>query len=110
MRFCVVELSGQSSPMLAVQRDGGVVTLDAPASLRGALDRYGDMGLIQLGRNAAGPSIPFEKITRWLPPVPDPRSFRDFYAFEQHVKTCRTKRGQGHPTSFYDGSDELPSL
>ena len=102
MRFCLVELSGRSGPMLAVQRDGGVVTLDAPATLRGALDRYGDMGLIQLGRNAAGPSVPFEKITRWLPPVPDPRSFRDFYAFEQHVKTCRTKRGQEMIPEWYE--------
>ncbi len=102
MRFCLVELSGRSGPMLAVQRDGGVVTMDAPATLRGALDRYGDMGLIQLGRNAAGPSVPFEKITRWLPPVPDPRSFRDFYAFEQHVKTCRTKRGQDMIPEWYE--------
>ena len=102
MRFCVVELSGQSGPMLAVQRDGGVVTLDAPATLRGALDRYGDAGLIQLGRDAGGPTVPIEKITRWLPPVPDPRSFRDFYAFEQHVKTCRTKRGQDMIPEWYE--------
>ncbi|MCH7527903.1 MAG: fumarylacetoacetate hydrolase family protein [Planctomycetes bacterium] len=88
--------------MLAVQRDGGVVTLDAPATLRGALDRYGDAGLIQLGRDAGGPTVPLEKITRWLPPVPDPRSFRDFYAFEQHVKTCRTKRGQDMIPEWYE--------
>ena len=102
MRFCVVELSGQSGPMLAVQRDGGVVTLDAPATLRGALDRYGDAGLIRLGRDAGGPCVPLEKITRWLPPVPDPRSFRDFYAFEQPVKTCRTKRGQDMIPEWYE--------
>lgn len=88
--------------MLAVQRDGGVVTLDAPATLRGALDRYGDMGLIRLGRDAGGPTVPLEKVTRWLPPVPDPRSFRDFYAFEQHVKTCRTKRGQDMIPEWYE--------
>ena len=102
MRFCVVEIAGQSGPMLAVQRDGGVVTLDAPATLRGALDRYGDAGLIRLGRDAGGPCVPLEKITRWLPPVPDPRSFRDFYAFEQHVKTCRTKRGQDMIPEWYE--------
>src|SRR6266700_2785467 len=28
-----------------------------------------------------------------LPPIPDPPSVRDFYAFEQHVKTVRAKRG-----------------
>jgi len=26
-------------------------------------------------------------------PVPAPRTFRDFYAFEQHVKTARARRG-----------------
>ncbi|BCU82799.1 fumarylacetoacetase [Polycladomyces abyssicola] len=30
---------------------------------------------------------------RLLPPVPRPPSFRDFYAFEQHVKTARARRG-----------------
>ena len=28
-----------------------------------------------------------------LPPVPDPPAFRDFYAFEQHVKAARKLRG-----------------
>ena len=28
-----------------------------------------------------------------LPPVPDPPSFRDFYAFEQHVRAARKLRG-----------------
>ncbi|MGD8189746.1 fumarylacetoacetate hydrolase family protein [Brevibacillus ginsengisoli] len=27
------------------------------------------------------------------PPLPRPASFRDFYAFETHVRTCRQKRG-----------------
>jgi hypothetical protein len=30
---------------------------------------------------------------QFLPPVLRPPSFRDFYAFEQHVKTCRARRG-----------------
>lgn len=37
----------------------------------------------------------------FLPPV-DPRSFRDFYAFEQHVKTCRAKRGLEMPPAWYE--------
>lgn len=39
---------------------------------------------------------------RFLPPVTRPPSFRDFYAFEQHVKTCRMKRGLGVPPAWYD--------
>src|SRR2546423_2714080 len=40
--------------------------------------------------------------SRFLPPVPVPRSFRDFYAFEQHVKTCRAKRGLEMNPAWYD--------
>jgi fumarylacetoacetate (FAA) hydrolase len=38
---------------------------------------------------------------RFLPPVPAPRSFRDFYAFEQHVKACRAKRGLEMVPAWY---------
>ena len=34
-----------------------------------------------------------EKDALILPPVPDPPSFRDFYAFEQHVRAARKLRG-----------------
>jgi fumarylacetoacetate (FAA) hydrolase len=33
--------------------------------------------------------------------VPSPRTFRDFYAFEQHVKTCRARRGLEMPPVWY---------
>jgi len=35
-------------------------------------------------------------------PVPDPPSIRDFYAFEQHVKTAREKRGYEVPAVWYE--------
>jgi len=34
--------------------------------------------------------------------VPPLRSFRDFYAFEQHVKTCRAKRGAPMIPAWYE--------
>jgi len=37
-----------------------------------------------------------------LPPVPTPRTFRDFYAFEQHVKTARAKRGLEMIPAWYE--------
>jgi len=92
LRFCLVELAGKAGPQLAVAKDGGLVPLDA-ASLRGALERYGADGLATIGRQASGTPVPLDKVTRWHPPVPDPRTFRDFYAFEQHVKAARTRRG-----------------
>lgn len=93
MRLCVVQIAGQAMPQLAVERGGGLLPLDTPASLRGALEQYGDEGLTALALQATGPLISVERVARWLPPVPDPRTFRDFYAFEQHVKAARTRRG-----------------
>ncbi|WP_134701946.1 fumarylacetoacetate hydrolase family protein [Ammoniphilus sp. YIM 78166] len=35
-------------------------------------------------------------------PIPNPPSVRDFYAFEQHVKTAREKRGLTVPSEWYE--------
>src|SRR5207244_54550 len=35
-------------------------------------------------------------------PLPPPRTFRDFYAFEQHVATCRAKRGLQMVPQWYE--------
>jgi 2-keto-4-pentenoate hydratase/2-oxohepta-3-ene-1,7-dioic acid hydratase in catechol pathway len=37
-----------------------------------------------------------------LAPLPNPRSFRDFYAFEQHVKTARHNRGLEMIPEWYE--------
>jgi fumarylacetoacetate (FAA) hydrolase len=37
-----------------------------------------------------------------LSPIPDPPSVRDFYAFEQHVKSARAKRGVGMIPEWYE--------
>ena len=38
----------------------------------------------------------------FLAPVVGPPAFRDFYAFEQHVKTSRARRGLEVPPAWYD--------
>jgi fumarylacetoacetate (FAA) hydrolase len=38
----------------------------------------------------------------FLPPVLRPPSFRDFYAFEQHVKAARARRGLEMPPAWYE--------
>ncbi len=43
-----------------------------------------------------------EETCRFLPPIPRPPSFRDFYAFEAHVKTARARRGLGMPPEWYE--------
>lgn len=39
---------------------------------------------------------------QFLPPVLRPAAFRDFYAFEQHVKTCRARRGLEMVPAWYE--------
>lgn len=101
MRFCAVQLKGSAQPVLAVGRNGGLIPLDAPPSLRGAIERHGPEKLLALAGAASGRVVPLTEVQRWLPPVPDARTFRDFYAFEQHVKTARAKRGQPMLDEWY---------
>ncbi|GCE48646.1 fumarylacetoacetate (FAA) hydrolase [Thermosporothrix hazakensis] len=49
-----------------------------------------------------------------LAPVPEPPTLRDFYAFEQHVKAARAKRGLGMipewyeiPTFYFSNTSEI---
>ncbi|MEE9166706.1 MAG: fumarylacetoacetate hydrolase family protein [Candidatus Neomarinimicrobiota bacterium] len=63
-----------------------------------------------------------EASVHFHPPVPDPPTFRDFYAFERHVKAAREKRGlemdptwykipvfyYSNPTSLYGHRAEVP--
>ena len=37
-----------------------------------------------------------------LPPIPKPNSFRDAYAFKEHVETCRKNRGASMIREFYE--------
>ena len=39
---------------------------------------------------------------RLLPPVEQPGAYMDFYSFEQHVRTCRAKRGFDVPPEWYE--------
>ena len=50
---------------------------------------------------AAVPSLGEDEVL-WLPPVFPCPSFRDFYAFEQHVKTARGRRGLEMVPEWYD--------
>lgn len=92
MRFCVIRFESGQPPRLAIDRGGEVAALDAPFNLRIALEQLGPRDLSS-GRVTCDAPVPIDRVAAWLPPVPDPRTFRDFYAFEQHVKTCRAHRG-----------------
>jgi 2-keto-4-pentenoate hydratase/2-oxohepta-3-ene-1,7-dioic acid hydratase in catechol pathway len=70
------------------------------------IDFLGDEGerLAAAGdRAASAPSDVFPiSSVRLLPPIPRPPSVRDFYAFEQHVRTARKRRGLEMEPDWYE--------
>jgi len=76
-----------------------------PSGMR-LLDLLGDDGekLTRAGEEAStNPSDVFELSTVDVrPPIPGPPSVRDFYAFEQHVKTARARRGVDMDPDWYE--------
>ena len=42
------------------------------------------------------------KVRRTFPPILRPSTFRDFYAFEQHVRTARARRGEDMNPAWYE--------
>jgi 2-keto-4-pentenoate hydratase/2-oxohepta-3-ene-1,7-dioic acid hydratase in catechol pathway len=73
---------------------------------RRLLDLLGDdgEGLAQAGERAGRePAGVYDlSAVRLLPPIPVPPSVRDFYAFEQHVRTARQKRGLEMEPDWYE--------
>jgi 2-keto-4-pentenoate hydratase/2-oxohepta-3-ene-1,7-dioic acid hydratase in catechol pathway len=73
---------------------------------RRLLDLLGDDGerLAQAGERAGRePAGVYDlSAVRLLPPIPVPPSVRDFYAFEQHVRTARQKRGLEMEPDWYE--------
>jgi fumarylacetoacetate (FAA) hydrolase len=92
---------GESAPRLAVAKADSIFPLDAPASLRGALELFGAKELLARAERAKS-AVAMDRVDSWLAPVPDPRTLRDFYAFEQHVKTCRAQRGLEMVPEWYN--------
>ncbi len=86
---------------------------DLPSDMLTLLDRGPD-ALVQLSdaatafarQFASEAEVPPEiAVARWeatlLSPLPRPRAFRDFYAFEQHVVAAYTRRGRPVPAAWY---------
>jgi fumarylacetoacetate (FAA) hydrolase len=100
LRIGAVKLIGEKRPQLIEQRKDSLALIDGPASLRIALEQHGPEGIQRQGKQAVTMTR-LDRVERWLPPLPDPRTLRDFYAFEQHVKTCRAQRGLDMVPEWY---------
>jgi 2-keto-4-pentenoate hydratase/2-oxohepta-3-ene-1,7-dioic acid hydratase in catechol pathway len=72
------------------------------------LDLLTDLEAVRTLRAALGDERPpgvAHRLTEveLLAPLPQPRTLRDFYSFESHVKTARANRGLGMIPEWYEG-------
>src|SRR6266702_4707807 len=80
-----------------VVRDNRVLMLDYPTVLELLRDPDG----LKKAKEATGKEFALQEAIL-LSPIPEPPSVRDFYAFEQHVKAARAKRGLGMIPEWYE--------
>ena len=131
MKFATYTLEGSIQPRFGFKKDKYIVDilhaaiwaneskgnssfLEIPSTLKMALDNWGT-NFVKLKElddclpdiNVQSHSVGEKPIAflmnevQLLAPVPDPQSFRDFYAFEQHVRAARKLRGlEMHPDWF----------
>ena len=93
---------GTGTERVGVVSDGDILALAPGVRL---LDLIGDDGerLAEAGARALADPVdlvPYESAAL-LAPIPQPPSVRDFYAFEQHVKTARQRRGLEMDPDWY---------
>ena len=131
MKFATYTLEGSIQPRFGFKKDKYIVDvlhaaiwaneskgnssfLEIPSTLKMALDNWGTNFVklkeladclpdINIQSHSVGekPIAFLMNEVQLLAPVPDPQSFRDFYAFEQHVRAARRLRGlEMHPDWF----------
>src|SRR5437660_10925558 len=83
-----------------VLRDEQVITLNYPTLLELLQDPQGmNNARAALASNRQGVAL---HTVILLSPIPSPPTMRDFYAFEQHVKHARFKRGVDMIPEWYE--------
>ena len=131
MKFATYTLEGSIQPRFGFKKDKYIVDvlhaaiwaneskgnssfLEIPSTLKMALDNWGTNFVklkelddclpdINIQSHSVGekPIAFLMNEVQLLAPVPDPQTFRDFYAFEQHVRAARKLRGlEMHPDWF----------
>ncbi len=83
-----------------VVHDERVITLEYPTVLELLRDPAG-LTKARRALEEPGEAYTLNEVIL-LPPIPDPPSVRDFYAFEQHVKSARALRGLGMIPEWYE--------
>ena len=94
---------GTPEPRLGALTDEGVVDVEAAGGTRAdeMLRALASIGGVAGLRPAAGAAVRPLADVRLLAPLPWPPSFRDFMAFEKHVRNARARRGLEVPDAWY---------
>ena len=131
MKFATYTLEGSIQPRFGFKKDKYIIDvlhaaiwaneskgnssfLEIPSTLKMALDNWGTnfiklkelvdcLSDISIQSHSVGekPIAFLMNEVQLLAPVPDPQTFRDFYALEQHVRAARKLRGlEMHPDWF----------
>lgn len=97
MKFVTYSASGKNAhPGLLTEE--GILSLPFDSMLE--LIQAGDDGLNRVRNTARENLLPLNE-ARLHAPIPRPPTLRDFYAFEQHVKTSNQNRGRDVPENWY---------
>jgi 2-keto-4-pentenoate hydratase/2-oxohepta-3-ene-1,7-dioic acid hydratase in catechol pathway len=103
MRWATFELPQESGERVGLVLDGQVHALPPGESLIALL---GDDGARLAAAGDRARRDPAEVVAldsvRLLSPIPHPPTVRDFYAFEQHVRTARQRRGLEMDPDWYE--------
>jgi fumarylacetoacetate (FAA) hydrolase len=109
MKLVTVQAEYISAGVLRRER---VLPLPYPTLLELLQDPAG-LTIARRALDSAEPGLALDAVTL-LPPVPSPPTLRDFYAFEQHVKTARALRGAAMhpiwyeiPTFYFSNTSEM---
>jgi 2-keto-4-pentenoate hydratase/2-oxohepta-3-ene-1,7-dioic acid hydratase in catechol pathway len=103
MRWCTYVSPGDSAVRVGLLHEDAIRGVPGIGRL---IDLLGDDG--QRMAEAAGRALsdPAEVVpeadVRFLAPVPEPPSIRDFYAFEEHVRTAAGSTGHDVPPVWYE--------
>jgi 2-keto-4-pentenoate hydratase/2-oxohepta-3-ene-1,7-dioic acid hydratase in catechol pathway len=95
--------SDPGEPRVGVVVEKDILALDPRVQLIDLLDEEGE-GLAEAGHRVMGKPgevFPYDAVSL-LPPILMPPSVRDFYAFEQHVRTARQRRGLDMDPDWYE--------
>ena len=104
MRWVTYRRDEDLAERVGLVTDGVINALPAGATLLGLLGDDGTRLRDAAERAVRDPADVVDDIesVRLLSPIPQPPTVRDFYAFEQHVRTARQRRGLEMDPDWYE--------